>query len=347
MDTPILPVEQLTKLQEIEQDWLFDKLLWKLGSHKHIVLTAEKGWGILDYVNELGFQLAEKKPDMQICYVDIKPAHSPNAFLQLFASALFIKFPEECSHLELDINSIDVLSLPQFIAHKSKVNIGVFLINSHFFHRFRDQTSFLRLLRIKFKNQKNCVFCFSGDINRDLRDLFHYPGPLSGIGQYYELRHNHFKHRSFIIRKLFHDHNKRIGHINSVRMSFLVDNNPFYLNLLAWHALILTRNTCTEAILEKSLTNLIKHFNYRFQMIVERLTPKQLSYLKALVDGNQKLYSSAVREAYQLGSSSNIARIKASLEKKEIIQTGKKEPAFKDPIFREWFRRKFSANRAD
>ncbi len=86
---------------------------------------------------------------------------------------------------------------------------------------------------------------------------------------------------------------------------------------------------------------IIHHFNYRFNRIVESLTPKQISFLKALVEGNQKLYSKATRDEYQLGSTSNSARIKQSLEIKEIISTVNMESVFTDPIFREWLRRHY------
>jgi hypothetical protein len=121
----------------------------------------------------------------------------------------------------------------------------------------------------------------------------------------------------------------------------MVDNHPFYLKLLAWHALIRTQHTCTLAIIENALNDLIHHFDHRFYKIVESLTPKQLSFLKALTEGNQKLYSKATRDQYQLGSTSNIARIKQSLEKKEMIDTRNRETVFIDPIFREWLRRRF------
>ncbi len=121
----------------------------------------------------------------------------------------------------------------------------------------------------------------------------------------------------------------------------MVDNHPFYLKLLVWHAVIRTRHTCTLAIIENALNDLIHHFDYHFYKIVESLTPKQLSFLKALSEGNQKLYSKATRNEYQLGSTSNIVRIKQSLEKKEIIGTGNRDSIFIDPIFREWLRRRY------
>lgn len=341
MNTPILSLEHMVEVYKIEQDWLFEKLLWKLNSHRHLILTADQGWGIQDYVYELGFQLAEKNPDMHTCFMDIRPVHSSTSFLELFASALIHRFPQETSSMEIDKSSMDTLKLPEVLAQRYKIKVAVFLANSHLFHRFKDPIPFLRTLKVKLKNQKNCGFCFYGNNNPNFRDLLHSPGPLSGLGQLFELRHNPLNHRSASIRKLFHDHKKSIGYTTSVQMSFAVDNNPVYLKLLAWHALIMTRSICTAAIVEASLNNLIHHFDYRFHMIVENLTPKQLRFLEALVEGNQKLYAKSTRDEYQLGSTSNIARIKTSLEKKEIIQIGRMETVFTDPIFREWLRRRY------
>lgn len=331
----------MDEMYKPEQDWLFEKLLWKLESRNHLLLIADQGWGIQEYVNELRFQLGEKNPDTHTCFVDIRPIHSSDSFLELFVSSLINQFPEETSCMEIDKCSMNLLRLPEVIAKRHKIRIAVFLANAHLFHRFKDSASFLWTLKTKIRNQKNCVFCLYGNNSSYFRNLIHSSGPLSGLGQLFELKHNPVKHRSASIRKLFYDYKKRIGYNTSVQMSYVVDNNPFYLKLLAWHALLLTKNTCTPAILETSLNNLIQHFDHRFNMITESLTLKQLNFLKALVEGNRKLYSKGTRDQYQLGSTSNIARIKASLGKKEMILKGRVEIVFTDPIFREWLRRRY------
>ncbi len=53
MDTPILSLEHLAEVYKTEQDWLFEKLLRKLSSQRHLFLTAERGWGIQDYSIEI------------------------------------------------------------------------------------------------------------------------------------------------------------------------------------------------------------------------------------------------------------------------------------------------------
>jgi len=274
----------MSAVYKTEQDWLFEKLLRKLNANRHLILTADQGWGIQEYVNELGFQLAEKNPDIHTCFIDIKPAHCSTTFLDLFVASLSHRFPEETSRMDIDSSSMDKIKLPSLIAKKKKIRIAVFLANSHLFHRFRDSNPFLRTMRLKLRNQKNCIFCFYGD------------------------------------------------------------NHPFYLKLLTWHALIRTHHTCTTAIVEKALNDLVHHFDHHFDNIVESLTSKQLSFLKALLEGNQKLYSNATRSEYQLGSTSNVARITQSLERKEIIDTGRLGTVFTNPIFREWLRRCYFGN---
>lgn len=341
MSTTIISLEQMSDLHRPERDRLFERLLEKLNACKHVFLVANQGWGIKEYVNELGYQLAEKNPDIHTCYLDMRSAYTANSFLELFASAFIQKFPEETSGIEVDKSSMDVLRLPELIARRKKKNLVIFLANVHLFSRFRDPIPFLRKIRLYLRVQKNCTYCFYGRNIPVIKDFFHHPGSLSGLGKLYVLNHDPTNHRSAFVRKLFHDHQKGIGYFTAVNMSYMVDNHPFYLKLLAWHSLMLTKDTCTPGIVEKSLHNLVLHFDYSYNRIAESLTQKQLCYLKALMEGNKELYSRTTREAYLLGSTSNVAKIASSFEKKEIIRIGRYETVFTDPLFREWLRRRY------
>ena len=336
MTNPFLSFEHMAELYTVELEWLFEKFLIKLNSHRHLLLTADQHWGIQEYVKELGFQLEEKHRDIQICYVDVRLAQTSASFLNLFHTTLSQRFQELKSLEEVHPDSLASLRLPSIIARKKRIRVGIFLSNSHLFHRFKDADSFLRTLKLHLINQKKCIFCLYGYDTSYFRGLVHAPGPLSGLGQVFELRHDPTKHRSASIRKLFHDHGIRIDYTTSIQMSYTVDNHPFYLKLLVWHALIRTQNHCTMKTIDKALNDLILHFEHLFHKTVESLTPKQLNFLKALLEQGSKLCSEAVLKAYQLGSSGNVARIKQSLEKKEIINTGSHDIVFVDPVFRKW-----------
>ncbi|MDF1575686.1 MAG: hypothetical protein P1P86_10910 [Bacteroidales bacterium] len=341
MNTPFLSFGQMSELFNVEHDWLFEKFLGKLNSHRHLILTADQHWGIQQYVEELGFQLEEKHRDIQICYIDVRLAQTSASFLDLFQTMLRQKFQEVVQVEEVPSGSVASLRLPSVIARKKRIRVGVFLSNVHLFHRFRDADSFLRIFRRYSINQKNCIFCLYGINTVHFRKLVHAPGPLSGLGQLFELRHDPAKHRSAGIRKLFHENNKRMGYQISILMSYIVDNHPFYLKLFAWHVLIRTRNQCTMKIMDVALNDLLLHFEPQFLKTVEKLTPRQLNYLHALVKEGSKLCSQKTMKAYQLGSSGHVSRIKQSLESKEIIDTGGHTTVFADPLFREWLKNRY------
>lgn len=341
MATRFLSLEQLSDEYIIEQDWLFERHLHRLSSFKHLVLTANQGWGIQEYGKELGFQLAEKYPEVHLCYINLKPINSIATFLEHYTATLFQRFPDASSRIEINDLHLGALKIPGLIAKKKKIKIAVFLSNSHLFERVKDPNPFLTAMWLRLRNQKNCVFCFYGNNTPFFRAQVFSPGPLSRFGRPYELDYHPFHCRSTYIRKIFHDQGKSIGFNTSVQMSSMVGNHPLYIKLLTWHALIRTQNTCTISIAEKALNDLILHYDLRFCQIVEYLTPTQLNYLKALVEGNQKLYSVAAREAYQLGSSGNVAKIKQCLQRKQILNAGKGEIEIADPIFRLWLRRHY------
>ena len=64
MNTGFFSLEQMAAIYEVEQDWLFEKFLGKLNAHEHLILSADQGWGLQEYVRELGFQLTENNPDI-------------------------------------------------------------------------------------------------------------------------------------------------------------------------------------------------------------------------------------------------------------------------------------------
>lgn len=341
MDTTVLSLDNMSEMFNPEEDWLFEKIQWKLVSGNHLILLADQGWGIQEYISELRFQLEEKYAEMRTCLVDFRSVRSSISFLHIFASTFLNTFPKETFNMDIDSSNESILYLPERIAKIHKLKIIVFIGNVHLIHRLSNSDTFLRTLKSKFRTQNNCVYCLYGNNSPQLRSIYNAPGPLFGFARIYELKHNPENHRSASIRKLFHNNKKRIGTRTSQQFSLIVDNNPHYMRLLSWHALLLTRNTCTQKILEQSLDNLIQHYDHPFGLIIERLTSNQVGFMKALVDGYQKLFAATTREHYQLGSTSNVAKIKSSLENRQIIQCSRMGIEFTDPIFRIWLERRY------
>ncbi|MCK5795370.1 MAG: hypothetical protein KAH12_11725, partial [Anaerolineales bacterium] len=60
------------------------------------------------------------------------------------------------------------------------------------------------------------------------------------------------------------------------------DNHLFYLQLLAWHAFTKTDSFCTDSIVDDAYKNLDYHYEPHMRDMGNRLTQKQLNYLRAL-----------------------------------------------------------------
>jgi hypothetical protein len=77
-------------------------------------------------------------------------------------------------------------------------------------------------------------------------------------------------------------------------------------------------------------------------MITDALSPSQLNYMRAVIDGIDRFSSAESLAVYKLHSSANIARVREALEKKESMEFGTtNKPACIDPVFELWFRRRY------
>lgn len=115
--------------------------------------------------------------------------------------------------------------------------------------------------------------------------------------------------------------------------------SPWYLNHFCAICNGLSRGFITGPVVQESITSLLSIHRPRFISTMHDLTTFQTLLLKAVIDGEILLSSSAVIERYGLNSSANVHRIKESLCKKEIITFEDGEGAIiLDPLFEYWLR---------
>ena len=98
----------------------------------------------------------------------------------------------------------------------------------------------------------------------------------------------------------------------------------------------------TEENFEEAWQDLLDQNTPLFEKQTENLTGYQLNFLRAIIDGVSKEFTTKnVLEKYNLGTSSNVAVVKRALIKKELIDTEKKEIVISDIVLKEWLRREF------
>ena len=122
-----------------------------------------------------------------------------------------------------------------------------------------------------------------------------------------------------------------------------MENHSAYVQQLAWmvFCLINPGEKVTEEILKSALCNLLDSNELIFMQQIEPLTTYQMNFLKAIGDGIRKDFGDRdIREGYDLGSNSNITRLKTAMLARDIIDTDGAGFYFTDPLFKQWWKRK-------
>ena len=123
-----------------------------------------------------------------------------------------------------------------------------------------------------------------------------------------------------------------------------VDLYPSYVQHLA--SIILNRTsqgeTATEEELPSAIKELISTNEALYMQQIEPLTGYQMNLLRAIVSGIHSGYNEKkVRSQFDLGSPSNMVRLRDALIERDIIYSEMRQLYITDPVFSLWFRQRF------
>ena len=119
-----------------------------------------------------------------------------------------------------------------------------------------------------------------------------------------------------------------------------VESNSSYVQQLAWNVMAETGKVTTEEDFNRGVDALLAQCSALFEEQLKGLTGYQINFIRALCDGvSSDFGSKAILETYNLGTKSNISRIKTALLSKEMIDFDKDNVFLEDPVFKIWFKR--------
>jgi len=99
--------------------------------------------------------------------------------------------------------------------------------------------------------------------------------------------------------------------------------------------------TVTENDVKQAENDLLATNDILFMQMIEPLSEFQLNFLRAIIVGVTKDFGlSEVRKEYNLGSYSNITRLKTALLERDLIEKQETEWVITDPIFAKWLKQK-------
>lgn len=241
---------------------------------------------------------------------------------------------------DLRMNYREILDLPEKIGKEKGIRMIICLDEFQNLSRFNDPILFQNRLRASWQHHKNVSYCLYGSKRHMMIDIFQNKSmPFYKFGDVMFLEKITTDHWLPFICNQFAGTNRKISKKLAKQIVETVKNHSYYVQQLSHLVWIRTDKTANEKILQEAITDLLNQNSMLYAKDMDDLSRSQVNFLKALTNKEEELHSGAIIAKYDLGSSSNVSRVKEALFKKEIIDDFNGQIEFLDPAFELWFRR--------
>ena len=237
----------------------------------------------------------------------------------------------------------ELLQLPETIAKKKKKHIVVCIDEFQQIGSFSDSVTTQKKMRGVWQHQHNVSYCLFGSKQHLLTQIFQSKNmPFYQFGDIVYLNPIPTEKWITFIQKKFLNKNLSISDVYCEKICSVVNNHSSYVQQLAWNVMLNTEDVVTEESFQNGLSDLLINNSPLFMQQIEGLTTYQMNFLKMLAANvNSDFMSSKILSEYQLGSKSNIPRLKRTLLEKELIEIRLDGVYFSDPVFKMWFKREW------
>lgn len=236
----------------------------------------------------------------------------------------------------------EILSLAEEIAKKKQKRIVVCIDEFQQIGEMADSVSIQKRLRSVWQHQRLTSYCLFGSKKHTMMNVFQKRNmPLYQFGDFKFLDKIPTETWVEYIVQHFKDRQRTISTEQAAKICQLVDNYSSYVQQLSWlvFSLIDEGQVVTDEHLKQGVKDLLNSQEQLFMQQIEPLTAYQMNFLRCILSGHHDDFGeTAVREEFQLGSVSNITRLKTALVDKDIVEMSGKRYYIIDPVFALWFR---------
>lgn len=236
----------------------------------------------------------------------------------------------------------EILSLAEEIAQKKQKRIVVCIDEFQQVGEMADSVSIQKRLRSVWQHQRLTSYCLFGSKKHTMMNVFQKRNmPLYQFGDFKFLDKIPTETWVEYIVQHFKDRQRTISAEQAAKICQLVDNYSSYVQQLSWlvFSLIDEGQVVTDEHLKQGVKDLLNSQEQLFMQQIEPLTAYQMNFLRCILSGHHDDFGeTAVREEFQLGSVSNITRLKTALVDKDIVEMSGKRYYITDPVFALWFR---------
>lgn len=236
----------------------------------------------------------------------------------------------------------EILSLAEEIAKKKQKRIVVCIDEFQQIGEMADSVSIQKRLRSVWQHQRLTSYCLFGSKKHTMMNVFQKRNmPLYQFGDFKFLDKIPTETWVEYIVQHFKDRQRTISTEQAAKICQLVDNYSSYVQQLSWlvFSLIDEGQVVTDEHLKQGVKDLLNSQEQLFMQQIEPLTAYQMNFLRCILSGHHDDFGeTAVREEFQLGSVSNITRLKTALVDKDIVEMSGKRYYITEPVFALWFR---------
>ena len=238
----------------------------------------------------------------------------------------------------------EVLQMAETIAIKRKKRIVICIDEFQQIGEMANSKQIQARLRTVWQHQKHVSYCLFGSKHHLMSTIFlHRSMPFFQFGDTISLNKIATEDWVEYIVSHFADGKRTISRELAEEICKFTENYSAYVQQLAWLVFTLKEEgeTVTENDVRQAENDLLATNNILFMQMIEPLSEFQLNFLRAIASGIKKDFGlSEVREEYNLGSYSNITRLKTALLERDLIEKQETEWVITDPIFAKWLKQK-------
>ena len=337
----------------------------------NVILVSPRRIGKSSIVRKVMKEVVD--PKIKIVFIDIYDCRSEYDFYNRFASELLKQTANKTEHVIKNIKKFlvrltpkiafspeptseyslslgitpqnyepeEILQLPEKIGMAQGVHIVVCIDEFQQIGEMSDSLTIQKRLRGIWQHQRHVSYCLFGSKKHMMTKLFlNRKMPFYQFGEMMYLDKIPTADWVPFICSRFESQGKHISENLAQLICETVEGNSSYVQQLAWNVLAETEKITTEQDFNHGVDALLAQCSALFEEQLKGLTGYQMNFLRALCDGVCTDFGSkAILENYNLGSKSNIVRIKTALQDKEMIDFDKDCVYLEDPVFRIWCKR--------
>ena len=235
----------------------------------------------------------------------------------------------------------EILDLPERIAQKKGIQMVVCIDEFQQIGEMPDSLTVQKTIRSVWQHHRNVCYCLFGSKQHLMNNLFYSRKmPFYQFGDMFFLKKIPTEKWVPFITSRFKDAGKQISEKLAERICQTVDNYSSYVQQLSWNVLVVSDSIVTEQSLQEGLEATFAQVTPFFVELTANLTTYQLNLLRAICSGfHEDFGKKDVTSHYDLGSRSNLVKLKKALIEREIIEQTEDGLFISDPLFERWFKR--------